>query len=157
MKKNVPDEQLAGLKAYAEKKNKETIDGVNAAIDKLKRLGKSINFETVSKEAGVTRATLYNNAQLKERIQSLKGMVRSKPLNGSAFKEKDKGLLKDEKIAKLRGRINKLEEDNKKLFVQLVDFTELKAENERLKKQLLKGRISNAEQGSNIVAGTVQT
>ena len=70
MAKKVLDSQVAGIKAHAEAKNKETIDKVNKAIDKLKRKNKPINFETVCKEAGVSRATLYNNAQLKERILS---------------------------------------------------------------------------------------
>lgn len=71
MAKKVSDSQVAGIKAHAEAKNKETIDKVNKAIDKLKRKNKPINFETVCKEAGVSRATLYNNVQLKERILSV--------------------------------------------------------------------------------------
>ena len=59
MAKKVSDSQVAGIKAHAEAKNKETIDKVNKAIDKLKRKNKTINFETVCKEAGVSRATLY--------------------------------------------------------------------------------------------------
>ena len=46
--------------------------------------------------------------------------------------------LKDDKIASLREQVKKLEDDKKKLIVQLVDYEELKAENERLKKQLTK-------------------
>ena len=67
MAKKVSDSQVAGIKAHAEAKNKETIDKVNKAIDKLKRKNKPINFETVCSilwEAGVSRATLYNNVQL---------------------------------------------------------------------------------------------
>ena len=51
MAKKVSDSQVAGIKAHAEAKNKETIDKVNKAIDKLKRKNKTINFETVCKEA----------------------------------------------------------------------------------------------------------
>lgn len=46
--------------------------------------------------------------------------------------------LKDDKIASLREQVKKLEYDKKKLIVQLVDYEELKSENERLKKQLAK-------------------
>ena len=46
--------------------------------------------------------------------------------------------LKDDKISALREQIKKLEDDKKKLIEQLVDYEELKAENERLKKQLVK-------------------
>ena len=49
MAKKVSDSQVAGIKAHAEAKNKATIDKVNKAIDKLKRKGKPVNFETVYK------------------------------------------------------------------------------------------------------------
>lgn len=122
----------------AEAKNKETIDKVNKAIDKLKRKNKPINFETVCKEAGVSRATLYNNVQLKERILSLRAISKASPLDDVVAVKKDKIQLKDDKIASLREQVKKLEYDKKKLIVQLVDYEELKSENERLKKQLAK-------------------
>lgn len=81
MAKKVSDSQVAGIKSHAEAKNKETIDKVSKAIDKLKRKNKPINFETVSKEAGVSRATLYNNAQVKERILSLRAISKASPLD----------------------------------------------------------------------------
>ena len=121
-----------------EAKNKATIDKVNKAIDKLKRKGKPINFETVYKEAGVSRATLYNNPQLKERILSLRAISKASPLDDVVAVKKDKLQLKDDKISALREQIKKLEDDKKKLIEQLVDYEELKAENERLKKQLVK-------------------
>ena len=138
MAKKVSDSQVAGIKANAEAKNKATIDKVNKAIDKLKRKGKPINFETVCKEAGVSRATLYNNAQLKERILSLRAISKASPLDDVIAVKKDKMQLKDDKIATLRMQVKKLEEDKEKLIIQLVDYEELKSENERLKKQISK-------------------
>ena len=138
MAKKVSDSQVAGNKAHAKAKNKETIDNVSQAIDKLKRKNKPINFETVSKEAGVSRATLYNNAQDMERILSLRAISKASPLDDVIAVKKDKIQLKDEKIATLRKQVKKLEDDKKKLIVQLVDYEELKSENERLKKQLAK-------------------
>ena len=131
MAKKVSDSQVAGIKAHAEAKNKATIYKVNKAIDKLKRKGKPINFETVYKEAGVSRATLYNNPQLKERILSLRAISKASPLD-------DVVAVKKDKFSALREQIKKLEDDKKKLIEQLVDYEELKAENERLKKQLVK-------------------
>ena len=107
-------------------------------IDKLKRKNKPINFEIVCKEADVSRATLYNNAQLKERILSLRAISKASPLDDVVAVKKDKLQLKDDKISALREQIKKLEDDKKKLIEQLVDYEELKAENERLKKQLVK-------------------
>ena len=136
MAKKVSASQVAGIKAHAVAKNKATIDKVNKAIDKLKRKNKPINFETVCKEAGVSRATLYNNAQLKERILSLRAISKASPLEDIIAVKKDKMQLKDDKIATLRMQVKKLEEDKEKLIIQLVDYEELKSENERLKKQL---------------------
>ena len=114
MAKKVSDSQVAGIKAHAEAKNKATIDKVNKAIDKLKRKGKPINFETVYKEAGVSRATLYNNPQLKERILSLRAISKASPLDDVVAVKKDKLQLKDDKISALREQIKKLEDDKKK-------------------------------------------
>ena len=112
MAKKVSDSQIAGIKAHAEAKNKATIDKVNKAIDKLKRKRKPINFETVCKEAGVSRATLYNNPQLKERILSLRAISKASPLDDVVAVKKDKLQLKDDKISALREQIKKLEDDN---------------------------------------------
>ena len=127
-----PNRQLAGIMAHAEEKHKKTIGKVNRAIDTLKERGEAINFTTISKEANVSRATLYNNPQIKERIVGLKVIAKSEPLdNDNAAKH-----FEDGKIASLRLRIIKLEDDKKKLIEQLVDYEELKNENDRLKKQL---------------------
>ena len=137
MAKKVSDSQVAGIKAHAEARNRATIDKVNKAIDRLKRKKNiTINFETVSKEAGVARATLYNNAQLKERILSLRAISKASPLENIVAVKKDRIKLKDEKIAALRLQVQKLEQDKKKLIEQLVDYEELRQENERLKLKL---------------------
>lgn len=139
MKKQVSAEQVSGIKAYAEQKNRETIEKVSKAIDKLKRKNKPINFETVSKEAMVARATLYNNPQLKERILSLRSISKGVPLDDIVAVKKDKIQLQKEKVITLREKIKQLEDDKKKLIAQLIDHEELKEENERLKRQLMKG------------------
>ena len=137
MAKKVSDSQVAGIKAHAEARNKATIDKVNKAIDRLKRKKNiTINFESVSKEAGVARATLYNNAQLKERILSLRAISKAGPLEDIVAVKKDRIKLKDEKIDALRLQVQKLEQDKKKLIEQLVDYEELRFENERLKSKL---------------------
>lgn len=136
MPKKVTDKQVAGIKAYAEQRNKETLEKVNKAINKLKCKKQPINFETVAKESGVTRSTLYNNAQLKERILGLRAISKATPLDNVVAIPKDKIQLQKEKIVALRERIKQLEKDKEKLIVQLVDYQELKEENVRLKRQL---------------------
>ncbi|WP_252250116.1 DUF6262 family protein [Clostridium sp. ZBS13] len=126
-----------GLKEFAEKKNQETIEKVNKAIDKLKRSKtKKINFKTVAEESGVSKATLYNNDILKERILSLRAIQKGVPNDSIVATPKDKMKAKDDKIKQLYEEIKKLKEDKEKLIIQLVDIEELKDENKRLRESL---------------------
>ena len=136
MKKN-NNKNTEGLKEFAEKKNQETIEKVNKAIDKLKRSKtKTINFKTVAEEAGVSKATLYNNDILKERILSLRAIQKGVPNDSIVATPKDKIKAKDDKIKQLYEEIKKLKEDKEKLIIQLVDMEELKDENKRLRESL---------------------
>lgn len=126
------EKQASVLQAHNERRNHDTIERVNRAIDNLKKCGAVINFETVAKEAGVSRATLYNNLALKERIIGLRAVARCPAAEIKKQKPKDA-------VSALRVRVRKLEEDKKNLIAQLVDYEETKAENERLRRQLLKG------------------
>ena len=126
-----------GLKEFAEKKNQETIEKVNKAIDKLKRSKtKSINFKTVAEEAGVSKATLYNNSVLKERILSLRAIQKGVPDDNIDATPKDKIKAKDDKIKQLYEEIKKLKDDKEKLIIQLIEMEELKDENKRLRESL---------------------
>lgn len=136
---NKNNKNTKGLKEFAEKKNQETIEKVNKAIDKLKRSKtKSINFKTVAEEAGVSKATLYNNDILKERILSLRAIQKGVPNDNIVATPKDKIKAKDDKIKQLYQEIKKLKEDKEKLIIQLVDMEELKDENKRLRESLEK-------------------
>lgn len=126
------EKQASVLQAHNERRNHYTIERVNRAIDNLKKCGAVINFETVAKEAGVSRATLYNNLALKERIMGLRAVARCPAAEIKKQKPKDA-------VSALRARVRKLEEDKKNLIAQLVDYEETKAENKRLRRQLLKG------------------
>lgn len=122
-----------GLNKHAKSKNTKTIEKVNAAIDKLKRSrSDNINFSTVAKEAGVSKATLYNNDVLKERILGLRTTTKGVPniteLSAKSISRSDsKGYLDE---------IRKLREDKKNLILQLVEVEALRDENIRLKAQL---------------------
>ena len=137
--KKVSDNQVGALKEHNYQKKQDTADRVNKAIDKLKRKNATINFETVAKEAGVSRATLYNNPKLKERIMGLRAMELAPSSEGGAEPKKTKVQRLEDTIAELRARVRQLENDKKNLVVQLVDYEETKADNERLRRQLLKG------------------
>lgn len=132
-----PNRNTEGLKEFAEKKNQETIDKVNKVIDKLKRSKtKKINFKSVDEEAGVSKATLYNNDILKKRILSLRAIEKGVPDGSIVATPKDKIKAKDDKIRQLYEEIKKLKEDKQNLIIQLVEMEELKDENKRLREQL---------------------
>ena len=99
----------------------------------MKRRHMKINFKTVAKESKFSRATLYNNDQLKERILSLRAISNSIPLDGVIAVKKEIVKLQEEKIAALRKRVKALEEDKVKLIDQLVEMEKLKEENKSLR------------------------
>ena len=137
--KKVPENQVSALKEHNSQKKQNTVERVNKAIDKLKRKNAAINFETVAKEAGVSSATLYNNPKLKERIMGLRAMDLTPTSEGGAEPKKPKVQRLEATVAELRARVRQLEAAKKNLIVQLVDYEETKAENERLRRQSLKG------------------
>ena len=142
--KKVPESQVSALKEHNSQRKQNTVERVNKAIDKLKRKHAPINFETVAKEAGVSRATLYNNPKLKERIMGLRAMDLTPTSEGGAEPKKTKVQRLEATVADLKARVRQLEADKKNLIVQLVDYEEIKTENERLRRQILKG-VSHEE------------
>lgn len=136
--KKVFESQVSAMKEQNSKRKQDTAERVNKAIDKLKRNNAPINFESVAKEAGVSRATLYNNPKLKERIMGLRAMDLTPTSEGGVEPRKIKVQRLEATVADLKARVRHLEADKKNLIVQLVDYEEVKAENERLKRQLLK-------------------
>ncbi|PLT29443.1 DUF6262 family protein [Peribacillus deserti] len=100
------------IKQLHEKRKQATKEKVEEAIKRLTKNSKAINFNSVAQEAGVSKATLYNHQELKERIEFLRTQ------QGKAFV--DSRIKRDENnqnavIASLKRRIEKLEKKNKEL------------------------------------------
>ena len=110
------------LVAYAREKNRHTIETVNRVIDELHAQDAPINFEIVAKMAGVSRGTLYNNRELSERIRRL----RAGGTDADCDILREKNRAQEKKLRDLRRQIRCLEEEKKKLIVQLLDHEELK-------------------------------
>lgn len=90
---------------------------VDEAIKRLIKAKKAINFNSVSNESGVTKATLYNNIAIKERIEELRLQQSKVPTPAQVKREMDDSN-KDAIIASLKRKIKKLEEENKELKEQ---------------------------------------
>ncbi|MGG2091502.1 DUF6262 family protein [Bacillus sp. S13(2024)] len=91
---------------------------VNVAIQRLVRANEAINFNSVASEAGVAKATLYNNRELRGRIETLRQQQAQAP-TPKQIKREINDNNKDAIIASLQRRIKKLGDENKQLREQL--------------------------------------
>lgn len=124
--------QRSQLTDYARKRNEENIRKVNRVIDELHAKDAEINFEVVARLAGVSRGTLYNNEELRDRIRRL----RAGGTDQMCDVLREKNRRQEEKLRAMREQIRCLEEEKKKLIVQLIDYEELRRENERLRQTI---------------------
>jgi hypothetical protein len=60
------------LQAVHRARRADTKQKIEAAIQQLIQSSQSINFNSVSKEAGISKATLYNTPQLRKQVETLR-------------------------------------------------------------------------------------
>ncbi|WP_144502783.1 DUF6262 family protein [Bacillus thuringiensis] len=106
------------LKAIHASRKATTSQKVDKAIQRIVRANGPINFNSVASEAGVAKATLYNNRELRERIESLRQQQAEAP-TPKQIKRKIDENNKDAVIASLKRKIKRLEEEKKQLREQL--------------------------------------
>ncbi|HHT7240210.1 MULTISPECIES: DUF6262 family protein [Bacillus] len=106
------------LKAIHASRKALTYRKVDEAIQRLLRANENINFNSVAGEAGVAKATLYNNCELRERIETLRQQQAQSP-TAKQLKREMNDSNKDAIIESLKRRIKKLEGENKQLREQL--------------------------------------
>ncbi len=116
---NIINRNTEGLKKYANKKSILAKEKVDNAIQRLIKNHGTINFNTVAIEANVTKAYLYNNKEIRARIEQLRaqqgGSIKKLPLKTN-MTESSKDVL----IASKNKRIKMLEEENRLLKDQLM-------------------------------------
>lgn len=106
------------LKQLHEQRKAVTYQKVDNAIKRLIKAKESINFNSVSQESGVSKATLYNNSDIRTRIESLRQQQSQVPTPRQIKREMDENN-KDAIITSLKRKIKKLEQENKELREQL--------------------------------------
>ncbi|WP_155008711.1 DUF6262 family protein [Priestia megaterium] len=111
-------DRSAHLKAIHAKRKANTYKKVDEVIKRLIRINEKINFNSVSNEAGVAKATLYNNRDLRDRIELLR-QQQSQVSTPKQIKLEMTQNNKDALIASLKRKNQKLEEENKQLKEQL--------------------------------------
>lgn len=107
-----------GLKEYAKQRSQMALDKVDKAIRELSLTEQKINFNSVSQLSGVSKTFLYNNQEIKKRIEELRDKQANKTINQRAKYDKT-SKSKDIIIMAKDKKIKELEEENKKLKEQL--------------------------------------
>ena len=109
---------IEGLKNHWRNKTDTATAKVDEAIKTLATNGEKINFNTISKESGVSKNFLYNNDIVKKRIIQLRNQQINHEINQRAKFDKT-AKSKDVIIQAKDKRIAKLEEENTQLKLQL--------------------------------------
>lgn len=114
------ERDTSGMVAHAQRRKEQTLQRVNAAIAILLREGAQINFNTVSKEAGVTKQYLYGKEDVRGRIEALRAQRREQAVRERIARPQGKtDASKDIVILAKDRRIKELEEEVRKLKKEL--------------------------------------
>ncbi|PSN13301.1 hypothetical protein C7293_16505 [filamentous cyanobacterium CCT1] len=110
------ERNVKGLRESAKRKRDQALEKVEAGIKKLVKEQRPINFNTVAEASAVSKAWLYKQPEVRQRIEYL----RSQP--GSRQKPPPKHRASDESlkaiIQTLKSRVKRLEEKNRDLTQQ---------------------------------------
>jgi predicted nuclease with TOPRIM domain len=112
------DRKTEGLLKYTKERTKTALTNVDRAIKELIKKGLKINFNSVSNAAGVSKSFLYNQYEIKKRIETLRNQQKELP-SPKQIKRNTSDNSKDVIITALRERVKRLEEENIKLKKQL--------------------------------------
>ena len=109
-----------GLVRAAKERRQQTITRVNAAIKKLVKENKKVNFNIISKIANVGKPWLYQETNIRGKIEKLRQSDLKKDSVGSnILRQTASDKSKDSIICMLKERIKKLTAANKDLKNQL--------------------------------------
>ena len=109
---------MKGIVAYRIKQEQDARENAERAITELQILGKAINFNSVAKQSGVSKSFLYGDKAIKECIEQLREKSVNQEMNRRA--KYDKTTRSQVVIIEAKEkRIAKLEEENKKLKVEV--------------------------------------
>ncbi|WP_240873271.1 DUF6262 family protein [Shimazuella soli] len=108
---------IEGMKQFARQKSIDASLKVDNAIQQLIRNKESINFNNVAKIAKVSKSYLYNQKEIRSRIEQLRNQQdrRSLPVVKQNMTDHSKDVL----LAAKNKRIKLLEEENQRLKNEL--------------------------------------
>jgi len=111
----------SGLTAHAKQRGEEKWKRVDEAITRLLREQQAINFNSVAKAAGVSKAYPYSQSDLRERIEALRQRAIEQAVRERAARSTPgkTDASKDLVILAKDRRIKELEAENRQLKKQL--------------------------------------
>ena len=109
------------LQQVHQQRRQKTNQRVDDAIKRLITTQEPINFNSVSQESGVSKATLYNHSNIRERIERLRTQ-QEQSYTPKQLKRKRTEDTKDALIESLKSRLKRLEAENKQLKEQIKIF-----------------------------------
>lgn len=108
-----------GLASSAASKKEATLKKTQTAISELLKANDMINFNTVAEKAGVSKAWLYRETDIADRIKRLRDQQANK--EPKAYKETQRAsdASKSALVTTLKARVKELEVENRELKKQL--------------------------------------
>ena len=106
------------LAAATQRRVNQTRDRARAALRRLDREGTPITYTGVAKAAGVSRALLYRDPELREEINKLRDHSRAKTPRPPAAQRMSQAS-RDELLATLRAEVQALRQENRTLRERL--------------------------------------
>jgi Family of unknown function (DUF6262) len=110
-----PPEKTAGLIAAAKKRHDDARRRAVAALRRLDNTGQPVNISTVARAAGVSRAWIYRQADLRNMIDQLRHTT---PANGGPSRPSAERASNDslrQQLDTLRARHAELQAENRQL------------------------------------------
>ena len=113
------------LQQLHQQRKDTTRQKAESALMRLVKSGGAINFNSVARESGLTKATLYNNTDIRQSIEQLRMQQARLPSPGQVKREMS-DCNKDAVIASLKRKLQRLEQENTELRKQVkINYAEL--------------------------------
>lgn len=110
------ERNVKGLQESAKRKRDQALEKVEAGIKKLVKEQRPINFNTVAEASDVSKAWLYKQPEVRQRIEHLRSQAGSRQKTPPKHRASDESLKAI--IQTLKARVKRLEEENRDLRQQ---------------------------------------
>ena len=157
----IKEKRISRLNQIQEERKQQALEKVNQALEKMKKSGAKINFQTVAKEANVSVSYLYKYSEIKTRVAEIRNQQSVMPRPRMAEPSSNKSHQKI--VTRLKSRIKQLETEltetkklNQGLAGRVYRVSELEGMVERQRKRIedLEARLSNCIKGKQSTSAT---